>query len=145
MPKAKVIVDACCYVSNANLPGRPGTGKCACGVLIMDEMGNEHERSQYLGEMTVPEAEFRGLIFALDQTAGITRFDIEVWMDSELVVNWMTGRYRLRKEHIRPLFDEAKKNTQRFKSVDFFHHSKNSQLAKKSHRLAELEYRKNQN
>lgn len=144
MDKTKVSVDACCHIPNAHLLGRSGKGKAACGVLIIDHKGQEHKFSSYLGEMTAPEAEFRGLIFALDQAVAITRFDIEVWMDSELVINWMTGKYRMKKEHIRPLFDKAKKYAQRFNSVEYFHHSRNSSLAKKADKIAEEEYNKYQ-
>lgn len=144
MNKTKIVVDACVHIPNAHILGRSGRGRSACGVLIIDYSRQEHEFSKYLGEMTVPEAEFRGLIFALDQTAGITRFDIEVWMDSELVINWMTGKYRMRKEHIRPLFDEAKKNSQRFNSVGYFYHSRETILGKRADRLAQREYNKQQ-
>lgn len=144
MNKIKVIVDACCHIPNAHISGRAGTGKAACGVLIIDQSGQKHEFSKYLGVMTVPVSEFSGLIFALDQTAGITRYDIEVWMDSELVINWMTGKYRMKKEHIRPLFDEAKKNAQRFNGVEYFHHSRETELGKHADRLARQEYDRNQ-
>jgi len=142
MLKAKVVVDACCHVPNAHLLGRIGRGKATCGVLVIDEQGNEHEFSKYLGDMTPPEAEFNGLIFALDQGAGITRFDIEVPMDSDLVINWMKGSYRMRKEHIRPLFDQAKKNEQRFKPVEYNHHSRSTILGVRADALANKEYKK---
>lgn len=144
MAKAKIIIDACCIVSSAHLKGRPGRGKAACGVLIIDEKGNEYEFKKYLGEMTVPEAEFKGLIFALDQAPGIIRYDVEVWMDSELVIKWMTGKYRMKKEHIRPLFDEAKKFEARFQSIEYFHHSSNSRLAKRVDQLAHQAYKESQ-
>ena len=144
MDKAKIIVDACCHIPEAHIKGRSNRGKSACGVLIIDEKGNEYEFKKYLGEMTAPEAEFKGLIFALDQATGIVRYDIEVWMDSELVVKWMTKKYRMKKEHIRPLFDEAKKYEQRFQSVEYFHHPSNSRLAKRVNSLANQAYREHQ-
>jgi len=137
MATAKIIVDACVKVPDAHKKGRLGKGKAACGVIIVDEKGEETTFKKYLGEMTVPEAEFRALIFALDQAVSIVRFDIEVRMDSELVINWMNGIYRMRKEHIRPLFDEAKKLTQRYKSVEFNHHSRESVYAKRVDKLAD--------
>lgn len=136
MAKMIIATDACCKIPNANIPGRIGKGKAACGVVIIDEQGNETLLKSYLGEMTVPEAEFRALIYALDCASGIGRRDVEVWMDSELVINWMNGVYRMKKEHIRPLFDEAKKNSQRFHSVSFFHHRREAELAKKADILA---------
>lgn len=145
MHKTKIIVDARVQVANAHLPNRTGKGKSSCGVLIIDELGREFIFSKYLGEMTVPEAEFRGLIFALDQAAAICRYDVEVWMDSELVIKWMNGDYRMKKEHIRPLFDEAKKYSQRFNSVEYFHHHRETELAKRADKIAEEEFKKNQN
>lgn len=140
--KAKIIVDSCCHVPNAHVPGRTGRGKAACGVLVIDENGNEQVFSKYLGEMTAPEAEFNGLIFGLDQSTSVTRNDVEVWMDSELVVKWMRGEYRLKKKHIRPLFDKAKLFEQRYKSVEYFHHPRTATLASKADRIAEIEYSK---
>lgn len=142
MAKAKIITDACCHKLNANLRGSSGKGKSACGALIVDEYGNEHEFSRYLGEMTPPQAEFHGLIFALDKAAGITTRDVEVYMDSDLVVNWMNGKYRLRKEHIKPLFDEAKKNANRFNSVEYFQQSRSTPFGIRVDNLAEREYKK---
>jgi ribonuclease HI len=136
MPKMIITADACCKIPNANIKGRIGRGKSACGVVIIDEYGNENLFKKYLGEMTVPEAEFRALIYALDCASAIGRRDVEIWMDSELVIKWMNGEYRMKKEHIRPLFDEAKKNSQRFKSVSFFHHPRSTELAKKADALA---------
>ena len=136
MNKAKIIVDVTCYIPNAHMQGRALRGKSACGVLVIDERNNEYEFKKYLGETTVPEAEFKGLIFALDQAVSVVRYDAEIWMDSELVIKWMTGEYRMRKEHIRPLFDEAKKYTQRYKSIEYFHHPKTSNLAKRAHGIA---------
>ncbi|MCP4580205.1 MAG: ribonuclease HI family protein [candidate division Zixibacteria bacterium] len=145
MPKAKIIIDACCKVKNAHIKGRSGKGKAACGVLIINEKGEETTFKKYLGEMTVPEAEFRALIFALDQAVSIVRYDIEVWMDSELVIKWMNGEYRMKKDHIRPLFDEAKKYSQRYKSVEFLHHSRKSTNAKKADKLANEAFMEVQN
>jgi len=136
MNKVKIIVDATCCIPNAHIRGIACRGKSACGVLVIDEKNNEYEFKKYLGEMTVPEAEFRGLIFALDQAVSIVRYDAEIWMDSELVIKWMIGEYRMRKEHIRPLFDEAKKYAQRYKSIEYFHHSNTSTLAKRAHNIA---------
>ena len=108
----------------------------------MRARGEEHEFSSYLGEKTVPQAEFEGLIFALDKASETLRRnqDIEVWMDSELVVKWMNKIYRLKKDHIKPLFDKANDLAQRFSSVKYFHHSRETELAKRADSLAHTEY-----
>jgi ribonuclease HI len=144
MVKAKIIVDACCKIPEAHIKGRFGKGKSACGVLVINETGEEYFFKKYLGEMSVPEAEFKALIFALDEAVSISRRDVEVWMDSELVIKWMNGEYRMRKEHIRPLFDEAKKLTQRYKNVSFYHHSRETINAKKADKLANQAFEESQ-
>ncbi len=142
MSTTKIIIDACCRIPHANKPGRSCRGKSACGVLIIDEKGNEHERSQYLGEMTPPQAEFNGLLFALDIGTEYTRGEIEIWMDSELVIKWMNGDYRLKKAHIKPLFDKAKQFEGRYKGVKYFHHGRESKFAKKADKIAQYEFKK---
>ncbi len=139
----KIIVDSCCKIPNAHIKGRRGRGKSACGVLFIDEAGNEHEYSKFLGEMTVPQAEFSGLIYALDKATEHTRREVEVWMDSELVIKWMTGEYRMRKDHIKPLYDKAKSFELRYKKVEYFHHPRTADLAKRVDILANQEYEKN--
>ncbi len=98
----QIIVDACCHIPDAHIKGRIGSGKSACGVLIIDNKGQEYEFSGYLGDKTVPQAEFEGLIFALDKASEVLKRDenVDVWMDSELVVRWMNKVYRLKKDHI---------------------------------------------
>ncbi len=141
---SRIYVDACCHIPDANLKNRIGYGKSACGVLIIDNENKEYEFSKYLGDKTVPEAEFEGLIFALDKASEVLQRNqsIEVWMDSELVVKWMNKEYRLKKEHIKPLYDQAYALSQRFKSIKCYYHSRDSEFARKADRIAKIEYQK---
>ena len=140
----KIIVDACCHVKDAHLKGRCGSGKSACGVLIVDCNGSEFEFSKYLGEKTPPQAEFEGLVFALDKASEVLNRNknVDIWMDSELVVNWMNKIYRLKQEHIKPIYDEATQKAQRFTEVQYFHHPRSTQLAQRADALAKTEYEK---
>jgi len=141
---SKIYVDARCHIANAHLKGRSGYGKSACGVLIIDTNGNEYEFSKYLGDKTVPEAEFEALVYALDKASEVLprNQNIEVWMDSELVIKWMNKEYRLKKQHIKPLYDQAYTLSQRFTNVKYHHHSRDSVFAKRADRIAEIEYKK---
>ncbi len=144
---SRIYVDACCHIADAHLKNRVGYGKSACGVLIIDIRTNEYEFSKYLGDMTVPEAEFEGLIFALDKASEVLQRNqnIEVWMDSELVIIWMNKEYRLKSQHIKPLYDRACALSQRFANVKCYHHSSESEFARKAHKIAETEYKKHHN
>ena len=142
--RSRIYVDACCHIADAHLKNRTGYGKSACGVLIIDTKNKEYEFSKYLGDKTVPEAEFEGLIFALDEASEVLKRnqDIEVWMDSELVVKWMNKEYRLKKKHIKLLYDQACALSRRFTDIKYYHHSSESKFAKRVDRIAETEYRK---
>ena len=141
--KIIIITDATCKVPNAHIRGRAGKGYAAIAGIILDELGNIlWENGEYLGEKTVPEAEFEALIMALNEAAGYCRRDVEVRMDSELCVKWMNGEYRLKKEHIRKLFDKAKELEKRFDSVQYVWHSRDSKWAKYVDNLANEEYKK---
>jgi ribonuclease HI len=92
--KVTVVSDACCRIPNAHVKGRIGKGKAACGYAILDDQGNVIDKGgTFLGEMTVPEAEYRGLIQALDVASGFCRDEADVFLDSEFVVRQVTGVY----------------------------------------------------
>lgn len=143
---SRIYVDACCRIPNANVKGRIGFGKAACGVLIIDDKNAEYEYAKYLGDKTVPEAEFEGLIFALDKASEVLKRNqaVEVWMDSELVVKWMNKEFKLHQAHIKPLYDQATLLSQRFTSIKYYHHSRETEFAKKADKIADNEYKKHQ-
>jgi ribonuclease HI len=141
--KNLIVFDACCHIPEAHIKGRSKKGKSACGVLIINNKNDEFEFKKYLGECTVPEAEFKALIFALDKASEIIKRneDIEIRSDSDLVIRWMKGDYRLRKQHIKSLFDEAKKLENRFKNVEYLHQPRGSRLVQRVDELAQEAYK----
>lgn len=142
--KLKIACDACCHKPNAHL-GNVGKGKSAGGVVFLDEFDQSvSEFGIYLGEMTPPQAEYTTLIKALDKAAGICRGELEVWLDSEFVVKQLNGDYGIKSENMKPLYDEVKKLEGRFTGVSYYHHGRNTILAKKADTLAEREYKKHQ-
>lgn len=80
----------------------------AIGVVLRDPNGHViAEISQRIGPAINAVAEYRALIegLKLARRRGIWR--IRVFLDSELVVDQVSGRAKVRKEHIRPLHVEA--------------------------------------
>lgn len=143
--KIKIISDACCKIPNAHIKGRASFGPAACGFIILDENDQILAKgSQYLGAMTVPQAELKGLICALEEGAGHGRNDVDIWMDSELVVRWMNGSYRMKKPEIRELYDIVKQKEQRFVGkIQYFWHKRNAKWAIEADKLANAEFIKN--
>ena len=140
--RIKLICDACCKIPNANIKGRLNKGKAACGIILLDEAEQSIiQKGKYLGELTTPQAEYNGLIFGLDLAAGYCRNEIEVWMDSELVIRQMNGEYGIKSDNMKPLFDEVKRLERRFKiEPKYFHHNRTAKLAKLADKVANDEF-----
>jgi ribonuclease HI len=75
--------------------GNPGEG--GIGVVIKDEGGNVlGALKQYIGPCTNNEAEYRALLLGLEEAVRRGYRRLEIFMDSELVVNQINGDYRVR-------------------------------------------------
>jgi len=80
----------------------------AIGVVLKSPDGQRIDQiSERIGPAINTVAEYRALIdgLKLARRHGIQR--IRVFLDSELVVDQVNGRAKVRKEHIRPLHAEA--------------------------------------
>ncbi len=142
--KLKVICDASCKIPNANVKGRPNFGKAAGAYLFLDEVDNRIESGGfYLGEMSPYEAEYQTLLKTLDLVSGICRGVVEVFMDAEFVIRHMNGTYGLKSDVVKPIFDKIKSiETARFKKVDYYHHSRDTEYGKVVDNLAKQEVNK---
>jgi ribonuclease HI len=90
----------------------------AIGVVLRDPDGHLiAEISEQIGPAINTVAEYRALIqgLKLARSHGIQR--IRVFLDSELVVDQVNGRAKVRKEHIRPLHAEASSLLQEFPNI----------------------------
>src|SRR3974390_2849347 len=105
------------YQANVDGGSRGNPGPAAYGVVIRDPHGEIVARlKKYIGNNTNNVAEYFGLIAALDyaQTHGIRALRVE--SDSELMVKQMQGRYKVKSEELRPLFERSKKMSQTLES-----------------------------
>ncbi|MDP6419568.1 MAG: ribonuclease HI family protein [Candidatus Krumholzibacteria bacterium] len=82
---------------------RGNPGQAALGYLILDGEEEVFGEGLALGKLTNNQAEYRSLIAAIERVLelGISRVDI--FMDSELVVRQVEGRYKVKNEGLRPL------------------------------------------
>ncbi len=112
--EVRLFVDGC---------SRGNPGKAGGGFIIKDMSGNILEKgSKYLGNrLTNNQAEYNALIYGLDMCAGVCRGKVHVLSDSELLVNHLTGVYRIRNEKLKELFEEVKKKETYFEKVSYSH------------------------
>lgn len=101
--------------------GNPGPAAMG-GVLIDAATGTVLDTfGVYLGETTNNQAEYRALIEALKRAKQHGATTVECFLDSELVVEQMSGRYKVKNGGLKPLFQEAHGMAQAFSGVTFRH------------------------
>ncbi len=86
---------------------RGNPGPAGAGAVLSTEGGELiAEVSEYLGEMTNNQAEYRALLLALLEAKrhGATR--LEIYSDSELMVKQLRGEYRVKNDGLKPLYAE---------------------------------------
>lgn len=102
-------------------PGPAGIG------VIMKIKGEEKEYSEKIGNATNNVAEYKALIFALKKAKQLfgknkaKNLELECYLDSELVVKQLNGKYKIREKDLQPLFIEIWNLKIDFKNVKFIH------------------------
>jgi len=108
---------------------RGNPGKAAIGVVFCNEKEQAIKKyGEYLGDgMTNNEAEYSAVIFALKKFKALFGksvaeiSEVEIRSDSELLVNQMSGKYKLSDEKIQKFFIEIWNLKIDFKNVKFKH------------------------
>ena len=107
---------------------RGNPGKAAIGVVVYDANGKMVEKfGEYLGDgLTNNEAEYRAVIFAFkkmrelyDVGGHTTEIEVEIRSDSELLVNQMSGRYKIKNENIRMFVVNIQRLMEGFAKVNY--------------------------
>ena len=87
---------------------RGNPGKASIGVVIRDEKGALAATiSQAIGNTTNNQAEYRAIIAALEKALSMGADSIELCSDSELVVKQVKGQYRVKKDTLKPLYEQV--------------------------------------
>lgn len=103
---------------------RGNPGPSAIGIYI-PQLAKEY--SKYLGKKTNNEAEYSAIIFALKKIKQLIgsekaeKAEIEAKMDSELIVNQLNGKYKIKEKSLVPFFIDIWNLKQDFKNVKFAH------------------------
>jgi len=109
--------------SDGGSRGNPGPGACAAIVRREGEILTKY--SKFLGKfLTNNQAEYEGLIMALELASKITDGDIICVLDSELVVKQLMGEYKVKDKKLLPLFLKVQKLQENFKTIKYQHASR---------------------
>jgi len=101
---------------------RGNPGPAGIGAVLFDEKGNVvAEISEYIGETTNNQAEYKALIAGLIEAKELGASELEVFLDSELVVKQLNREYRVKDKDLAPLFVQVYNTSLSFKKVIFKH------------------------
>jgi len=108
-------------VIEADGGARGNPGPAGYGAVVRDADTGEvlAERSASLGTATNNVAEYSGLIAGLSAAAELGVREVDVRMDSKLVVEQMSGRWQIKHPGLRPLAAQAAALVRRFDTVRF--------------------------
>jgi len=97
-------------------------GPSGAGGVIFDK--NQKEIDSYsipLGFATNNEAEYQSLIIGLNRVLKLNPQKVDIFLDSQLLVFQLTGKYKIKNPRLKPLFDKVKFLIQRIPEVNFFY------------------------
>lgn len=110
----KVIIEA-----DGGSRGNPGPAGYGCVVWSEDHATVLAEGNGAIGRTTNNVAEYRGLIAGLEEASRVGANQVVVQMDSKLVVEQMSGRWKVKHPDMAELYQRAKAVAANFDSVTF--------------------------
>jgi len=106
--------------SDGGARGNPGPA--GAGVYITDAAGQRRFAGGFfLGKTTNNVAEYTGLIEGLRAAQRLAEEELEIRCDSELLVRQLNGDYKVKSPLLKPLYDQAVRLMDTFKTVRVQH------------------------
>ena len=101
---------------------RGNPGPSSSGFVVLDMEDNVLvDKGVYLGVTTNNQAEYTALKLALEECHKLGAREVQVYMDSLLVVNQMNGIFKIRNRDLWPIHDAIKQIAKDFRKVEFSH------------------------
>jgi ribonuclease HI len=125
---------------------RGNPGPAGIGAVIYDEDKNIiAEISEYIGETTNNQAEYKAVIAAINKAKELGVQELEFVLDSELVVKQLNREYKVKNGDLAPLFVQIYNAVLGFKKVTFKHvpREQNKEADKLVNQALDLEYKRN--
>lgn len=116
MKKIKVFTDG---------GSRGNPGQASYGFVILDEKGKLiYEEGKYIGVTTNNVAEYSGVLEALKyvkKNLAHEALSIELFADSRLVVEQLSGRFKVKSPHLKPMIEQIKILAFEFGGISYTH------------------------
>jgi len=99
---------------------RGNPGPAGIGAVIYDSEQNKiAEISEYIGETTNNQAEYKAVLAAILKARSLGAYELEFNLDSELVASQLCGDFKIKNKELAPLFVKIYNATLSFKRVIF--------------------------
>ena len=114
---------------------RGNPGEAGAGFVIFNEQNDEIATgSKYLGQCTNNVAEYQALILGLKEAGKTGNRQISLFLDSQLIVRQIQGKYKVKNVGLKPLFAKVRRLLDQFDSFQISHVPRN--LNKRADELA---------
>ena len=134
-PKAKKQVNKVLLYADGGSRGNPGPS--ATGYVLLDEDERILQQSgEYLGITTNNQAEYQAVKLGLKNALEMGAVEVDVYLDSLLVVNQMKGVFKVKNRDLWPIHESIKELCEKFKEVEFTH------VPREMNKLADAEVNK---
>jgi len=101
---------------------RGNPGPAGIGAVLKNKEGKTVATiSEYIGEATNNQAEYRAVVVALGKAKKLGAQELEFYLDSELVVKQLNREYKVKDKNLAPLFVKIYNAVLSFKKVTFKH------------------------
>lgn len=101
---------------------RGNPGEAGAGILILDEQGREiYAQGIYLGCCTNNVAEYRALLSGIHEAIRLGGEELDIRLDSELIVRQIQGLYKVKNVKLKELFSEVIKKLGKFRKYTVVH------------------------
>ena len=101
---------------------RGNPGPAGAGAQITGPDGSVlAEVAEGLGETTNNVAEYTAVIRGLERALELGATDVLLRSDSQLLINQLTGRYRVKTPHLQPLHRRVRELAARFDTIEYEH------------------------
>lgn len=101
---------------------RGNPGPAGCGAVLFNDAGEEIAAiSEFIGDATNNQAEYKAVVFGLRQALMLGATSILIRLDSQLIVKQVLGEYKVKHANMKPLFAEVKDLLTQFDSYEIEH------------------------
>jgi len=110
------------FTAHCDGGARGNPGPAGYGAVLEDPKGQVVARlSEFLGHQTNNYAEYKGLLAVLAWALANGARRLRVYSDSELMVRQMKGIYKVKNPGLRPLWEEAQRQSRQLDAFEMRH------------------------